>query len=200
MVEPGVLSGSVSLSVFQNRRRRTMQRLHSINPQLAQGRTKELLDTVQQAFGVIPNTAKVMANSPHGHIPYRSFPANRESWPNNWTAKHSSCNMTAQRATCASPTPTKTSSGCTHSGSRGRRFAQRRNCTTWRMRRGDSRRLASQRIISGRQMCAPEKPCRGPVQEPASQIWRQGDGRQLTAHHHAFERSAERLAAGQPSQ
>lgn len=41
-----------------------MQRLHSVNPQLAQGRTRELLDTVQQAFGVIPNTARVMANSP----------------------------------------------------------------------------------------------------------------------------------------
>lgn len=41
-----------------------MQRLHSVNPEVAQGRTKELLDTVQQAFGVIPNTAKVMANSP----------------------------------------------------------------------------------------------------------------------------------------
>lgn len=41
-----------------------MQRLSSVNPQSAQGRTKELLDTVQQAFGVIPNTARVMANSP----------------------------------------------------------------------------------------------------------------------------------------
>lgn len=41
-----------------------MQRLNSVNPQEAQGRTKELLDTVQQAFGMIPNTAKVMANSP----------------------------------------------------------------------------------------------------------------------------------------
>ncbi len=41
-----------------------MQRLKSVNPQLAQGRTKELLDTVQQAFGVVPNTARVMANSP----------------------------------------------------------------------------------------------------------------------------------------
>lgn len=41
-----------------------MQRLNSVNPQVAQGRTKELLDTVQQAFGLIPNTAKVMANSP----------------------------------------------------------------------------------------------------------------------------------------
>ncbi|CAN5152352.1 carboxymuconolactone decarboxylase family protein [soil metagenome] len=41
-----------------------MQRIHSVEPKTAQGRTKELLDTVQQAFGVIPNTAKVMANSP----------------------------------------------------------------------------------------------------------------------------------------
>lgn len=41
-----------------------MQRLHSVDPQLAQGRTKELLDIVQQAFGVVPNTARVMANSP----------------------------------------------------------------------------------------------------------------------------------------
>jgi hypothetical protein len=41
-----------------------MQRLHSVNSQVAQGRTKELLDTVQQAFGMIPNTVKVMANSP----------------------------------------------------------------------------------------------------------------------------------------
>ncbi|MEX0641408.1 MAG: carboxymuconolactone decarboxylase family protein [Pirellulales bacterium] len=40
-----------------------MQRIHSVNPQVAQGRTRELLDTVQQAFGMIPNTAKVMANS-----------------------------------------------------------------------------------------------------------------------------------------
>ena len=41
-----------------------MQRLQPVNPETAKGRTKELLDTVQQAFGVIPNTAKVMANSP----------------------------------------------------------------------------------------------------------------------------------------
>ena len=41
-----------------------MQRLQSVNPALAQGRTKELLDTVHQVFGAIPNTAQVMANSP----------------------------------------------------------------------------------------------------------------------------------------
>ena len=41
-----------------------MQRIHSVDPNLVQGRTKVLLDTVQQAFGMIPNAAKVMANSP----------------------------------------------------------------------------------------------------------------------------------------
>jgi len=39
-----------------------MQRLNSVNPEAAEGQTKELLDTVQQAFGLVPNTAKVMAN------------------------------------------------------------------------------------------------------------------------------------------
>lgn len=42
----------------------TMQRLQSVNPSVAQGRTRELLETVQQAFGVVPNAARVMANSP----------------------------------------------------------------------------------------------------------------------------------------
>lgn len=41
-----------------------MQRVQSIQPEQARGRTRELLDTVQQAFGMIPNTAKLMANSP----------------------------------------------------------------------------------------------------------------------------------------
>lgn len=41
-----------------------MQRLNSVNPKTAQGRTKELLESVDQAFGMVPNTAKVMANSP----------------------------------------------------------------------------------------------------------------------------------------
>lgn len=40
-----------------------MQRLNLFNPQLAQGRTKELLDAVEQAFGTVPNTVRVMANS-----------------------------------------------------------------------------------------------------------------------------------------
>ncbi len=42
----------------------TIQRLISVNTETVKGRTKQLLDTVHQAFGVIPNTAKVMANSP----------------------------------------------------------------------------------------------------------------------------------------
>lgn len=41
-----------------------MQRLNSVQPHNAQGRTKELLDTVEQTFGMVPNTTKVMANSP----------------------------------------------------------------------------------------------------------------------------------------
>lgn len=41
-----------------------MQRIRSIGHQHAQGRAKELLATVEQAFGVVPNVARVMANSP----------------------------------------------------------------------------------------------------------------------------------------
>ncbi len=41
-----------------------MQRLNSVNPELAEGRARELLDTVSQTFGATPNTTKVMANSP----------------------------------------------------------------------------------------------------------------------------------------
>lgn len=41
-----------------------MQRLNSVNPETANERQKELFDTVENAFGMVPNTAKVMANSP----------------------------------------------------------------------------------------------------------------------------------------
>lgn len=41
-----------------------MQRIRSVEPKTAQGRTRELLETVERAFGVIPNAATVMANSP----------------------------------------------------------------------------------------------------------------------------------------
>ena len=40
-----------------------MQRINSVNPEVAEGRTKQLFDAVEQSLGVIPNTAKVMANS-----------------------------------------------------------------------------------------------------------------------------------------
>lgn len=50
-----------------------MQRLQSVDPELAQGRTRELLDAVQDAFGVIPNTARVMANSPAVLDSYLAF-------------------------------------------------------------------------------------------------------------------------------
>lgn len=41
-----------------------MQRVSLVQPEQAQGRARELLTSVQQAFGMVPNTAKVMANSP----------------------------------------------------------------------------------------------------------------------------------------
>lgn len=41
-----------------------MQRISSVEPKTAQGRTKELLGTVEKTFGTTPNVAKVMANSP----------------------------------------------------------------------------------------------------------------------------------------
>lgn len=41
-----------------------MQRVQLIHPEQAQGRTKELLATVEHAFGMVPNATKVMANSP----------------------------------------------------------------------------------------------------------------------------------------
>ncbi len=50
-----------------------MQRLKSINPQQATGHVKQLLDNVQLAFGGIPNTAAVMANSPAVLESYLAF-------------------------------------------------------------------------------------------------------------------------------
>lgn len=41
-----------------------MSRIHHVAPEIATGKAAELLNTVQQAFGMVPNTAKVMANSP----------------------------------------------------------------------------------------------------------------------------------------
>lgn len=50
-----------------------MQRLNSLQPEHAQGRTKELLGDVQQAFGTIPNAVQVMANSPAVLESYLAF-------------------------------------------------------------------------------------------------------------------------------
>ncbi len=41
-----------------------MQRVQLVRPEQAQGRTKELFEPVAGAFGMVPNAAKVMANSP----------------------------------------------------------------------------------------------------------------------------------------
>jgi alkylhydroperoxidase family enzyme len=41
-----------------------MQRVQSIHPERAEGRARDLLATVEQAFGVVPNATMVMANSP----------------------------------------------------------------------------------------------------------------------------------------
>lgn len=41
-----------------------MQRLNSVPVERAEGRAKELLDKVHQAFGLVPNVTQVMANSP----------------------------------------------------------------------------------------------------------------------------------------
>ncbi len=41
-----------------------MQRLNSIAPETANEQTQNLLNTAQQVFGMVPNIAKVLANSP----------------------------------------------------------------------------------------------------------------------------------------
>jgi uncharacterized peroxidase-related enzyme len=51
----------------------TMQRIKSVNPQTAQGRTKELLDAVNTNLGIIPNMARAMAVSPSVLEAYLGF-------------------------------------------------------------------------------------------------------------------------------
>lgn len=41
-----------------------MQRIPAVQPGRAQGRSRELLEAVREAFGAVPNTAQVMAHSP----------------------------------------------------------------------------------------------------------------------------------------
>lgn len=50
-----------------------MQRISSVNPESARGRSKELIEQVQQAFGTIPNAVKVMALSPAVLESYLTF-------------------------------------------------------------------------------------------------------------------------------
>jgi uncharacterized peroxidase-related enzyme len=54
------------LTVTQNLRKGeyTMSRLKAIEPKSASSKTKELLDAVNAKFGMVPNLARVMANSP----------------------------------------------------------------------------------------------------------------------------------------
>jgi uncharacterized peroxidase-related enzyme len=50
-----------------------MARFKSIDPAAATGRTKELLDSVKQKFGMVPNITRLMANSPAALEGYLSF-------------------------------------------------------------------------------------------------------------------------------
>lgn len=50
-----------------------MTRLEQIDPATAEGRTKELLDTVRGKMGMVPNVTRVMANSPATLEAYLGF-------------------------------------------------------------------------------------------------------------------------------
>lgn len=43
-----------------------MQRMRAVDPAVAKGKAKELLDAVQKKYGAVPNSFKAMANSPAG--------------------------------------------------------------------------------------------------------------------------------------
>lgn len=59
-----VCSPTGSFLSFSLTKELVMQRLNSVDPQVASGRTKQLFDGVEQAFGMVPNAVRVMANSP----------------------------------------------------------------------------------------------------------------------------------------
>src|SRR5215472_3023393 len=42
------------------------QRMKAIDPRLANGKAKELLDAVEKKYGAVPNSFKTMAHSPAG--------------------------------------------------------------------------------------------------------------------------------------
>ena len=50
-----------------------MPRFQPVDPATATGHTKELLDTVKQKFGMVPNITRLMANSPAVLEGYTSF-------------------------------------------------------------------------------------------------------------------------------
>jgi uncharacterized peroxidase-related enzyme len=50
-----------------------MQRIHSVDPQVAQGQTKELLDAVKAKLGIVPNMTRAMAASPSVLQSYLGF-------------------------------------------------------------------------------------------------------------------------------
>ena len=41
-----------------------MQRINAIEPSQATGEAKQLLDAVNEKFGIVPNLARTLANSP----------------------------------------------------------------------------------------------------------------------------------------
>jgi len=49
---------------MKNMDTKTTQRIMSVDPEKATGEAKELLDVVKAKFGAVPNSLKVMANSP----------------------------------------------------------------------------------------------------------------------------------------
>lgn len=62
-----------------------MHRLNSVSPEFTQGRTKELLDTAERAFGTLPSATKVMTNSScrfglHGRLRMEK-PTSVRQWP-----------------------------------------------------------------------------------------------------------------------
>lgn len=52
-----------------------MQRLEAINPDTATGKTKELMDVIQNKYGMVPNLTRTLANSPAALESYLGFGA-----------------------------------------------------------------------------------------------------------------------------
>jgi hypothetical protein len=52
------LSLGAATNCFPIHEEKNMQRLNSVNPQIAEGRTRQLLDAVEESLGVIPEHRK----------------------------------------------------------------------------------------------------------------------------------------------